>query len=176
MHLLMPSYVADIPVAEDLLGLERHYKTLYPCHICYPSRELFFGCTPCPKRNAMATFKSKESLNISHKAQANKTLHRYSMISTPPVLSSFKWKEICSFVEVFSIFRLQPKYIFSLSISKMLEECLINMLKNYEWATPVLRTMQNRNKTQMNIRTKVCFFWIHFWERLSSAPAGTVLR
>lgn len=66
MHLLLSSYVVDIPEAEDLHGLKRGNKTFYRCHLCYASRELFSGYTASPKRSAMVTFKLVESLDVCH--------------------------------------------------------------------------------------------------------------
>lgn len=105
-HFLRSSHVSDIPEAEDLFFVKSGNKTFFPCHMCHASRSIFSGCISLvPKRNAKVTLMLIEILHVCHEGlPANKTLHKYSMLSAAPFLSSFPFTGIHLSVEVYSTF------------------------------------------------------------------------
>lgn len=79
----------------------------------------------------MVTLKLVEILDVWHEGlQANKMMHKFLMPPVRPVLISFPFNEFDPSVEIHSFFREAPRHVFSPGISKIVKECLINMLED----------------------------------------------
>lgn len=55
LHMLLTSYLADLPEADDMLGVERSHLTLCPCHRCLLSREEMSYTSTHSKRDKLKT-------------------------------------------------------------------------------------------------------------------------
>lgn len=140
LHFIISSYLCDTPEAEDLLAVKRGTQCESPCHVCLVRKEnLPFSCT--------ATARSVHETEIMLSKLKQQTpgideeFQRKSMLSIPPLLSTFPMMSIHSSVDLYTLFRFEPMHNLSLGISKLLKECCVLMLKDSERTSPAMCTM-----------------------------------
>ena len=127
-HLLLSSYIADIPEAEDLLSVKQNTSTESPCHRCIVRKENLLFCTNELERTAEKTRQLLRSITsnvntICSSRDGVEEVNSLSMFSIPPVLSNFPLVGIHESVDIYAISRFEPLHNFPLGISKMLKEC-----------------------------------------------------
>lgn len=91
LQLMTPSYVADIPEAENLLSVKRGNCTTMPCHICEIKRENLAGFSDAPKRcwrKIEADLPRNAHMNGAAKDQLE-LLDKMPVLSVDPVLATF---------------------------------------------------------------------------------------
>lgn len=75
------------------------------------------------------------------------TLIKKSMHPCLPILDRFPFAGIHPSVHVYVVFRLEPMHVLSLGISKLLEECVLNMLSDSERKKSLILTIQQQEKS-----------------------------
>lgn len=149
LHLIIASYVAGIPEAEDLLSVKRENRTAMPCQVCEIKRADLADFSVAPKRcwkkieadlpeNAHMSGVTKDRLEF---------LGEMSVLPVDPVLITYPFVEIHQSVDVYAIFKSKPSHNLPLKVSMLLKEFFSNMLVNESRETRTVETWSGSNRT-----------------------------
>lgn len=104
---LIGFFIADVPEAEDLLGVERGIKKFFSRHTCYARREKVLSFPQFHKRSTMFTVQLVQSLQCNERrSEVEEKLRNNSKLPVLPALSSFPFVGIHRLVELYSLFRV----------------------------------------------------------------------
>ena len=171
MHFLLASYVSDIPEAEDLLGLKRGNQTPSPCYQCLVRKESMAESSFAKSRSLMHTRRLIERLGTSENRETLEELATLSMHPILPVFADFPFVGIHESVDIYSIFDYDPMHVLSLGISRLLKECLWELLDDSNRKTSALRTSNGSKKTYKAAKRFVLQSMNHFLlETIESSP------
>lgn len=194
-HLLVASYVGDNPEWEELLSFIRENKKNYHCPLCAASKEDLQKYKKCRKRGLSKIWSLFEMLNRNERSVETvaEKLTYQSLLLFPPILRAFPFVGITRCVDKYSLFRVEPMHLFSLDISRMLEDCLWNFLgdstrtrqalkftiKNNEWSLSSLRRfilrdlssfVNNAWKSSLGLSARIKKTYIKVKQKLSLRP------
>lgn len=128
-HILLTSYIADIPEHKELPSVQRDTKFSSLCHNSLIKTASFNSDWTKILRNlAESCALLKEANKGSLLPQ--QTIAEYSMHFIPPVSLQFQLLGVHPSVSIYAIFRFKLMHRFVLELSKMLKECLVNSLSD----------------------------------------------
>ena len=153
-HLMLSSYVADIPEAEDMLSIKRNTNTSSPCHRCLVGKESMSCVTDVAERSVGNNLKMFHSLKSGDEEVTN-NFKKLSMIPVPPVLNSFPFVGIHPSVDIYAIFGFEPMHNLSLGISKLLKECTVSYLKDDKRVRTSIETLSGEGRNVSLIRKSI---------------------
>lgn len=154
LHLVLASYICDIPEAEDSLSVKRGNQTESPCFRCLVRKgNLADGL--CGETRTLAH--TKQLLTGLERGidSVMEDLKQFSMLSIPPVLSAFPMIGVHPCVDIYDIFRFEPMHNLSLGVSKMLKDCATIMLRDENRTSPAMITSSGAPRTFKHIRRSV---------------------
>lgn len=161
LHLLLSSYVSDLPDAEVFLSAKRRSQRFMPRHICTILKKNLSNCTrPQPRSlpRRVQTFQKLECFDGSF--WCNKTLKTISLPPLLPTLSSILYVEIHSAVELYTISRRELTHVCLSGIRNMLEKCLIETFRDQQRKTASLNSSPAYLKPIILIEKDVPRCWI----------------
>ena len=166
-HLVLASYVADIPESEDLVGVKRRVRTKKPCHRCLIPVERLSYCTREQPRSIKNTY------NILNRGEESRhELEDLSMHSLPPVLSKFPHAGIHPCVDSYSIFRFEPLHNFSLGVSKLIKECASDLLRDEKRFTSNITKKDGTARSFSQVRKKILHTVNRFLQEVEQTSKG----
>lgn len=126
MSFFIWSYFADLSKSEDLVSLKRGTQTMLPCHRCLVPMDSLSETTSLHKR----ILTTSSELLDAHIFDENmhERLKDLSMHCKLRVLASLLFVGIDACNDVYAIFSLEPMHNLSLGTSKLLYNCLLEML------------------------------------------------
>lgn len=179
-HILLCSYLSDIPEAEDMLGVKRGVLTKAPCHNCLVRREDMADSTFARRRTLRETLELLENIRIARGTESPgavvEQLDERSMLSIRPVLSNFPLVGIHSCVDLYTIFRFEPMHGLSLGVSKLLKECAIALLGDSSRASSSMVTGKGAMRGFPFIRKQVLFIMNTFLRETEMTSPGYGLQ
>lgn len=111
-HLILSSYVADLPESEDFLSLRGDSRTKISCDICFGNKMILTSCKDAGKRNLHHERPDLKKLsNVEETKDAEWILTMLSMHAVPPVLHTFSFVGIHSCDDLYSIFGPQQMHV-----------------------------------------------------------------
>lgn len=170
-HLLLASYVADGPEAEDLLSVKRGSMTKSPCCRCLIVKDLLSGCVCGDPRTLSSTLSILRRFHAGDDLAAA-TLSAQSMLPLPPVLSNFPMVGIHPVVDIYRIFRCELLHILSLGASRMLKECTVVMMKDESRKSSAITSSNGAPRTFKSIRRHVLGSANSFLKQVQRGSAG----
>lgn len=168
---MIASYVADIPEAENLLGVKRRHCTPMPWYVCEVKRADLADFSDARKR-----YWKKIEADLPMKAHMSgakmnqlEFLDKISELPMDPVFVTLPFVWIHRSVDVYAIIRFQPLHNLSLGVSRLLKECIWNMVggESRETRAPEMRS---GSKTFLKPwKLSYCQHWICFWRIAKNA-------
>lgn len=125
LHLMITSYVADIPECEDLLSVKRCTRSSAPCYSCLIRKEDFHTNKYVKSRGLGESMKLLSDCR-SEWTIAQQKIAELSILKIPPILQDFPLVRVHESVDVYALFRFEPTHCLSLGLSKLLNECHYN--------------------------------------------------
>lgn len=133
-------FVADNPRTEDPLGLKCGSRTLSPCYLCTAKRDTFF---PQQMQNyerfsvQNVLWRKLETKLQNPKWNQLQTNYQYCQLQLS--FTHFAMIGVHSSVDIHDVFRVDPMHVLSHGVSRLLKECLINMLSSDKETTTAMR-------------------------------------
>lgn len=153
-HILLASYVADIPEPEDLLSMKRGSQTAFPCH----GSPVKKGQLPQFTKERRRTLQETKSLINRYCRTVNKKcfsdVTQLSFHPVMPMISTFPFLSIHSSVDIYSLFDFDPMNVLSFGVSWLLKKCLFAMLGDAERTTSAINTKSGSFRSLKSIK---CF-------------------
>lgn len=169
--LLLVSYIADIPEAEDMLSVKRGVGTYAPCHNCLDGKDQLLFSTHGEPRTVERTLAMMKDLGTGDERTVEQ-FKQLPMISIPPVLSHFPLVGIHPCVDTYEIFKFEPMHSLSLGVSKLLKECCAAMLSYASRNSSAMRTAAGTCRPFNHIRRSVLSLLNEFLRETESDSAG----
>lgn len=136
--------------------MNRGPKIFNQCHIRIAKREEFPYSAIAECRTLAHTKKLLNWLNRNGKdAVAEHFIKTLSIHPVLLVLCLFSFIGIHSCVELYTILRTEPMHVFSLGTRRMLEECLVEMVGDYQRTSPAMKNGHKQNKAYKQIQKEV---------------------
>lgn len=95
-----------------------------------------------------------------------------SILSVMPVLSSYLFVGIHTFVDIYSIFDLDSMHVLSIGIRRLLKACLVTVPREPERKTSVLRTKSGSCRPFELVKRSVLYCLKRFVTKVSFASPG----
>lgn len=154
-HVLVSSYIADLPEAEDMTGIKRGGSTSFPCHRCMvPKESMNKKNTNFPKRNIKTAMQLMNEIRDGVPNVVDK-FNNLSMHPLVPVLSDFPFSGIDPCVDTYAIFTVGPMHTCWLGISKTLKECATVRLEDRTLSSNAIKSSSGAPRMFFSIRRTI---------------------
>lgn len=149
LKFILPSFISDIPGAEDSLSVRRVVNTDPQCFRCLISQGNLANRIFGDKRTLVDTIRLLKKLNEGGNSVKD-DMKLCSMFYIPPILSKFPLLGLHGCIDIYSVFRPEPVHELSLSVSKRIKECVVQMFRYDErlagecYLSPVRRVLSDK--------------------------------
>lgn len=122
---MLSSYGADIPKAEDLLGIKRVSRTMTSCYICELKNNKFSFYTDCSQKHFhRRNFFYLTFLGTNKRSAAEDTLAKPVVFFLLPVPHTLSFIGLHPSVDIPSIYTFEPMNTLSLGICRLWKDFL----------------------------------------------------
>ena len=190
LHLVLGSYIADIPEQKDMLGVRYSNRTMQPCPRCHvPVQDMKhskIGDTRSvdETRNVLSEFEAllsaSDGIRVNRPAasralkdRAKKKLDDISVQPIIPVLSQFPFVGATPYLDIYGLFSVEPMHVFHLGVSRMIKDAATDRLRCNELRTDHYRTVDRRMRSFPSIRPAILRQVNAFVDEVSRKSDGT---
>ena len=170
-HIMLSSYIADLPEAEDMTGIKRGGNTAHPCHRCLVTKEEMPFSTRATKRNVQHTIELLKKVNLGCNESAEK-LKDLSMNEIPPVLFDFPFRELHPCLDTYAIFTVEPMHVLWIGLARTLKECIVNKLCDTLKKSSSICTTKGESRTYSSIKKSVLRMLNDFLAKVQKMSVG----
>lgn len=130
----------------NILSVRRRVQTMFPCHNC-SSKSDFFCMILTDERETFQKPYFWLLLIPDKNSACNEKLQGLSLHDDNPLLNYFTQVVMIPILDIFAVFKLEPRHVFSLGISELFKECLLNYLCDFPCTSQCMCSTFRQPKT-----------------------------
>lgn len=154
-HILLATYVANIPKSDDRLSTKRGIQTPFSCHKCAAGEIRIVQSTKARGKTSAFTKSLENHYDTTENSDILLDITHHSTHPVMPVLSRVPFAKTHSSADIHFLLDFDPEHVLSLKIITLLKECLVIMHGDVERTTSTIKTRAGSYRTIKSIKRAV---------------------